>query len=715
MKKPSTFVLDVTDEGIAIVTIDVIGESQNTLKAEFAEQIQSLLTEIKDNNKIIASVIISGKADGFIAGADIKMLEQMETEQAAEEVSKIGHQTFKQMTQLGIPVVAAINGPCLGGGLELALACNARVCTESKQTTLGLPEVQLGLLPGGGGTQRLPKLVGIATALDLMLTGRQVKSKQALKLGLVDEITAPANLLKAAIALAKKIVDGKFSRKTNNLSIDRMQRWVLEENKWGRQILFDQARKKLLAKTRGNYPAPEYIIDCVEMGVELGFEEGLAKEAELFGKLVKSPQAKQLIGLFFATTELKKETGVSSAVEPAILESIAVLGGGLMGAGIAFISTDKANVKVRLKDRDDDGVLQGLKYSNKIYQKRLKKGYISRAAKNKKMALLSGTTDYSGFSKVDMVIEAVFEDLTLKQKMITEVETAGKENVIFATNTSSIPVSEIAKASRHPETVIGMHYFSPVEKMPLLEIIKTVKTSDEVVAACVSFGKKQGKTVIVVNDGPGFYTSRILAPYMNEAGHILSEGVAIERIDKALRDYGFPIGPITLLDEVGIDVGTKIAPILEQAFGDRMSPPEAFSKLMAAGRKGKKNKKGFYQYSVAQKNKKSVDETVYSDLGITVNNIMAYEEIAERCLLQMINESARCLQEKILENPRDGDIGAVFGLGFPPFLGGPFHYCDTQGIQTIVDKLKSFEKTLGERFKPAEIFLQKIKNNESFY
>ncbi len=717
MSQQSAFTLETSEDGLAVVTIDVVGEVQNTLRAEFSEQINEIFSKIKSDKTIKAVILLSGKEDSFIAGADIKMLEGMETEKDAENVSKIGHATFQQMNQLGVPVVAAIHGACLGGGLELALACNARVCTDSAKTTMGLPEVQLGLLPGGGGTQRLPRLIGIANALDLMLTGRQLKPKQALKMGLVDEVAPKANLLKAAKALASKLNTGRFERKDNGLSIAGIQKWALEKNQWGRQVLFDQARKKLKAKTHGNYPAPEYIIDCVEAGVEAGFDKGLAKEAELFGKLVKSPQAEQLMGIFFATTEMKKDSGVDTELKGGVrsINSIGVLGGGLMGAGIAFVSIEKAAVKVRIKDRDVAGVLQGLKYSDSIYQKRVKKRYLAPSVKSKKMAQLTGTIDYSGFSKLDMVVEAVFEDLNLKQQMVKDVEAVGKEDVIFATNTSSIPISEIAKASKHPETVIGLHYFSPVEKMPLLEIIKTEQTADWVVAASVEFGKKQGKTVIVVNDGPGFYTSRILGPYMNEAGHILSEGVAIEKIDNAIKDFGFPIGPITLLDEVGIDVGTKIAPILEQAFGDRMTPPAAFSKLTEAGRKGRKNKKGFYQYTDGHKGKRPVDETVYADLGVTSGTKMSAEEIAERCALQMINESARCLEEGILNNARDGDIGAIFGLGFPPFLGGPFHYCDTQGLDKVVERLRFYEEKFGDRFTPANILVSKLENNEKFF
>ena len=400
-------------------------------------------------------------------------------------------------------------------------------------------------------------------------------------------------------------------------------------------------------------------------------------------------------------------------IEP--FTKIGILGAGLMGAGIAFTSIDKAKVPVRLKDRDDKSVLSGLRHIYQLFARRLNRKSISKIDMSGKLSLITATTDYSGFDNCDLVIEAVYENLELKQSMLTEIEKINK-NAVFASNTSSIPITEIAQVSKNPQNVIGLHYFSPVEKMPLLEVIKTAETSQQTIARSVKFGYQQGKTVIVVNDGPGFYTSRILAPYMNEAGFLLSEGVAIDAIDGALKQFGFPVGPFNLLDEVGIDVGTKIAPVLVNAFGKRLSPPDNFTKLAQLGRLGRKNKKGFYLYNGKSK-QKQVDETIYTDLGITPGTQMESEQIAERCVLQMLNEAALCLQEKIIENPRDGDIGAIFGLGFPPFTGGPFRHMDASGLVTIVEKLRQYETTLGKRFKPAAILVRmsKAKKKNRFY
>ncbi len=725
----SAFSLEVSDRGIGWITIDVPGSSQNTLKGEFVDEINSLFDEIEANSAIRSLVLISGKGNNFIAGADIAQLESINTAEAATELALKGHQVFARLEALQMPVIAAIHGTCLGGGLELALACSQRICTDDRATRLGLPEVQLGLLPGGGGTQRLPRLVGIATALDMMLTGRQLVAKQARRIGLVDEVVPRANLRKAAEKMATKLVNRKRRQtsqlkpefKTSSLlNTSELQKLALETSAFGRKIIFDKALQTVTKKTRGNYPSPGKIIECVKVGMEDGLVQGLATEARLFGELVVSPQAEQLMNIFFSTTELKKDSGIDTAnsddaCEAQPIERIGVLGGGLMGAGIAFVSADKAGKKVRIKDMNEKGVSHALKYCWEIYRKRIKRNRISITEASKRFAAISGTTDYQGFKRADLVIEAVFEDLALKQQMIKDIEAICDEKVIFATNTSSIPISDIASASQRPQNIVGLHYFSPVDKMPLLEIIRGKDTSDQVIATSVEFGKQQGKTVIVVEDGAGFYVNRILAPYMNEAGRLVAEGVAVDKIDKALVNSGFPVGPMTLLDEVGIDVATKVAPILEEAFGERMSPPAMFDKLKADDRKGRKNGRGFYRYNNTGKGKKSVDESIYKVLGIQPTNSLSDEKISERCLLMMINDAVRCLEDKIIRNVRDGDIGAIFGIGFPPFLGGPFRYIDTIGAAEIVKKMQYLEKAHGSRFKPAQMLLDKAEAGEGFY
>ena len=703
----NTFSLVRQENGIAHLIMDVKGDTMNTLKAEFSDEIAEVLKEIREDKAIKGLVLVSGKADSFVAGADVNMLAKCTSAAEATALSRQGQIIFDQLENLSIPVVAAVHGACLGGGLELAMACHAIVCSDSPKTALGLPEVQLGLLPGGGGTQRLPKRVGIQKSLDMMLTGKQLRAKQALKAGLVSDVVPNSVLIVTAEKLA---LSGKVKPKARKLSLmDKM----LEGNGVGRSILFSQATKTVLSKTKGNYPAPLKIIDCIRAGVEQAPSKGYQVEAEHFGQLVMSDVSAQLRQLFFATTDMKKEQGVEG-VAPAKISNAAVLGGGLMGGGIAFVTATKAKLPVRIKDISHQGISYALKYGYDLLNKKVKRRFMRHSEMQSQLSLITGTTEYSGFNNVDIVVEAVFEDLTLKQNMVADIESHCKESTIFASNTSSLPIGQIAEKALRPENVIGLHYFSPVDKMPLAEIIAHDKTSDQTISTTVAFAKKQGKTPIVVKDKAGFYVNRILAPYMNEAAILLLEGCSIEALDKAMVKFGFPVGPMQLLDEVGIDVGSKIGPILQAELGERFAPPEAFSKLIDDGRLGKKAKKGFYQYNTKSK-KKLVDESVYSLLGLQASNTAVTDAQAERCVYMMLNEAARCLDEEIVRNARDGDIGAIFGIGFPPFLGGPFQYMDKIGAATVVSKLTQWQAEFGERFAPCDALVKMAEQGGKYY
>ncbi len=697
----SVFNFELDDERIGVVTIDVPGEKMNTLRDTFVDELNQVVATALDKN-VKGLVFISGKPDNFIAGADIKMLDNAKTRKDALYLSQTCHQAFFELAKLPFPTVAAIHGAALGGGLEFALACDYRVCSDSEQTKLGLPEVQLGLLPGGGGTQRLPKLVGLQKALEWMLTGKQVRAKQALKAGLVDDTVPHSVLLDVAKQYAAK---GKA--KAHKPKLDLLGK-LLESNPFGRNLIFKKAEENVLKKTGGHYPAPLAIIKAVRASVELDALKAYKTEAEGFADLVMSQVSKQLRGIFFATTEMKKDYQADDA---AAVERVAVLGGGLMGAGIAHVSAMKAGVPVRVKDVAQQGIANALSYSYKLLDKKRKRRIMSTAELQQSMSRLTGTTDYSGFKHIDMVIEAVFEDLELKRGMVADVEEQCQENTIFASNTSSLPIAQIAEKAKRPENIIGLHYFSPVEKMPLVEIIPHQGTSAETIARTVKFARKQGKTPVVVKDKAGFYVNRILAPYVNEAANLLLAGEPVEKIDKALVEFGFPVGPLALLDEVGIDIGAKIAPILENELGERFKAPDAFARMIDSKRLGRKTGKGFYLY---EKKGKKVDESVYELLGITPAPKLNKEEIAKRCVDQMLNEAARCLDEGIIASARDGDIGAIFGIGFPPFLGGPFRYMDTLGAAALCSELATFA---GENklFSPCEPLLAMAEKGEVYY
>jgi 3-hydroxyacyl-CoA dehydrogenase/enoyl-CoA hydratase/3-hydroxybutyryl-CoA epimerase len=709
MSQP-TFSLAIRDDGVGVITMDVAGESMNVLKAAFAEEISDLLEQVRSNKSLKGLVIISGKPDSFIAGADITMLDACKSAAEATAIATMGQQMFNQLEQLNIPLIAAIHGPCLGGGLELAMACHGRVASSDNKTVLGLPEVQLGLLPGSGGTQRLPRLVGLQKGLDMMLTGKQLRAVQAKKAGLVDVVVPASILLDAAVKMA---LAGKPDR-SKPVKLPLMGQ-LLEFTSIGRGILFSQALKQTLSKTQGHYPAPEKIIAAIRTGAEQGIEKGLVFEAAAFGELCMTPVSASLRNLFFATTQMKKESGAGDA-KPRKVKKVAVLGGGLMGGGIANVTAGKAGLPVRIKDINQTGIGNALKYSFSLLNKKFKRRFITKTELQKQMALLTGTTDYSGFHDVDLVVEAVFEDLDLKQRMVADIEANCSEHTVFASNTSSLPISQIAAKAQRPENVIGLHYFSPVDKMPLVEVIAHDKTSPETIATTVAFARKQGKTPIVVKDGAGFYVNRILALYMNEAANLLLEGEPVEKLDKALSKFGFPVGPITLLDEVGIDVGAKISPILQRELGERFKAPAAFDKLIADGRKGKKVEKGFYRYGAAvKKGRKEVDTSVYALLGIQPSGRLSYDQISNRCMVQMLNEAVRCLEEGIIASARDGDIGAIFGIGFPPFLGGPFRYIDSLGVTALVADLRRYEQQFGERFTPCNLLLSMAEQGKRFY
>ncbi len=701
------FTLTKQDNGVAILTMDVPGESMNTLKAAFGDEISAMLDEIDADSSIKGVVLTSGKPSSFVAGADITMLAACETEEDARALAAGGQAVFDRIENMRATFVAAIHGPALGGGLELALACHYRICSDSPKTQLGLPEVQLGLLPGSGGTQRLPRLIGVQQAMKMMLTGSAARAKQAKKYGIVDDMVPQSVLLEVAEKFALK---GKPKREAPQKGLLNK---ALEQNSFGRNFLFKKAREQTFSKTKGNYPAPGMIIDVIETGLNEGMRAGLQAEADAFGKLVMTPESYQLRQIFFATTEMKKENGVEG-VKPAKVAKIGVLGGGLMGGGIAYVTATKAGVPVRIKDVREEGIANAMKYSYDILNKKVKKRFMLKSEMQKQLSLLTGSLDYKGFQDADMVIEAVFEDLSLKQQMVADVERQCNKDTIFASNTSSIPITDIAAKAARPENIIGLHYFSPVDKMPLAEVIAHDKTSDETISTTVEFARKQGKAPVVVKDGAGFYVNRILAPYMNEAASLLLAGEPVEHIDKSLVKFGFPVGPVKLLDEVGIDVGTKIIPFLVEQFGSRFEAPGAFDKVLADDRKGKKNGKGFYSYS-GKKPGKEVDESIYAVLGVTPAKKLSEKAIAERCVLMMLNEAARCLDEGVIRSARDGDIGAIFGIGFPPFLGGPFRYMDSLGVQNVVNKLTQLSETVDKKFAPAEILLKMASDQKTFY
>ena len=714
--------LERREDDIAILWLDDPREPVNTLRAELAVEFQQVLEVLQDSSAAKALIIISAKPDNFIAGANLDMLQSVQSIAEGRELAELSQAMQQRLASLPMPVVAAIHGSCLGGGLELALAVDGRIASDDRRTRLGLPEVQLGLLPGGGGTQRLPRLIGLGNALRLLLSGRQVAGDEALALGLVDAVVSRERLLEAAIERAlgmgglhrrmgRPLVPPRVASPFNRRGFSEL---LVARNPIGRQLLFARVRRQTLDKTRGNYPAPERILEVVRKGLEQGIAAGFAAEARAFGDLLVSPQSRALMRMFFATRELAKDTGVDDPqTEKRDVDAVGMLGAGLMGVGIAYLCAAKAETPVTIRERDRESLEIGLQRLRDLVDARVQRNRLSSEAGESIVARVTGSLDLTALQSTSLIIEAVFEDRDLKRELLAEVESLDQEQLIFASNTSSIPISEIAAGSRRPANVIGMHYFSPADRMPLLEVIVTEQTAPSVTATCVAYGKRQGKTVIVVRDGAGFYTSRILAPYLNEAAWLLTEGASIEDIDGALVDFGFPIGPLALLDDIGIDVGYTVSRVLGDAFGPRMQPPAGMQQLVKEGQLGRKSGSGFYVHQ--SRTRRRVNDAVYELLEVQQTKEARAIPIAERCVLQMVNEAARCLESGILRCARDGDIGAVFGLGFPPFLGGPFQYADAVGARKLVERLDHLAESHGERYLPAEILRGLAARDRSFY
>ena len=701
--------LEKRPDGVAIVVFDTPGSPVNVLSSEMLSEVEALLDEIQGDDGIKAAVVSSGKPASFIAGANLKQLIEIDSAEQAAELSRNGQRILDRIATSKKPFVAAIHGPALGGGLEVALACHYRLATDDPKTILAAPEVQLGLLPGAAGTQRLPALIGLPQALPLMLTGRRVRAGKALRMGLVDALTSPGGLAETAARAAQSLAEGKLKPRRRKRPLP--ERFL--ESGVGRSIVFRKARSGVQAKTRGLYPAPLSIVDCVETGFARGRRAGLERESELFGKLVAGPEAKNLIGLFEAMTALKKPLG---GAEPRKVRRLAVLGGGFMGSGVASVSVPL--VPVTVKDIDEKVLQRCAKAVHDGLTRRVRSRAITGFQRDQQMARLHLTTDDADLGVADLVIEAVFEELELKRRILAATERHVSAECVFASNTSALPIADIAAHAEHPERVLGMHYFSPVPKMPLLELVVMPHTADWAIATAREFGVRQGKTVIVVKDGPGFYTSRILSPYLNEAMMLLEEGARTRDVDRALLDFGFPVGPLALLDEVGIDVAAHVGKNFGQLYADRgFGGTEAFSRLYEAGYQGRKNKRGFYSYEGGKDKKgdKPVNEEVYALLGDKPRKDVPADEISRRLAYLMMNEAVYCLQEGVIASPRDGDVGAILGLGFAPFRGGPFRYLDALGAAKVVETMERMRETHGARFEPAPLLREMAGAGKRFH
>jgi 3-hydroxyacyl-CoA dehydrogenase/enoyl-CoA hydratase/3-hydroxybutyryl-CoA epimerase len=721
---------EIRRDGFAFLIFDRPGEKVNVLNAPIVAVLEILLDQAAHDKNVRGLVVTSAKPGSFIAGADVREIEGLQSVQDAEQASRKGQRLFDALERLPFPVVAAINGTCLGGGTELALACHFRVAADDRRTEIGLPEVRLGIVPGWGGTQRMPRRVGLPRALDLVMTGRSLSARRALKAGLVDAVAPPEYLLEMAEKIVREAADGK--RRPRRMFNDQLLSRLNPVRRIQIAVTAHLARRRLKAKlNERHYPAPFRALDAIVYGLRHGMEAGLQREMMALGQLAAGATCKNLVSLFFLQQAARKGSGVEEgASRPRDLRSAAVLGAGAMGGGIAQ-ALARAGITVRLKDIAPEALSHGMRTAYDLNRADLRKRRITGREFDQRMALVQPMLDYSGVRRADVVIEAVVESVEIKQKVVREIEAATPEGTIFATNTSSLPISEIAARAERPQDIVGMHFFNPVHRMPLVEVVRGAQTSGEAIATVVALAKRMGKTPVVVGDAPGFLVNRILMTYLGEALILLEEGARIEEIDRTMVDFGMPMGPFGVLDQVGIDVAAHVATVLAEAFRDRAPRSTALQVLKEKGWLGRKAGRGFYLYrGGAQGSGDGRPKAGGADRGGTSHevNVGVYSLTStrermsldpapteSRLVLPMINEAVRCLEEGIASSPADVDLAMVMGTGFPPFRGGLLRHADSLGLTAVVQGLEILSERHGKRFMATRLLMEMSGSQRRFY
>jgi 3-hydroxyacyl-CoA dehydrogenase/enoyl-CoA hydratase/3-hydroxybutyryl-CoA epimerase len=682
-------------------------KSMTTLTVDTMEELKNVLNDIKDKaraKKLKGVLFYSHKPGVFLAGVDVNLINSLKTEVQATQGAEQGQLIYNMIEDLSLPTAACVDGVCLGGGLELALSCKRLYISDNSKTTLGLPEVMLGVLPGFGGTYRLPKRVGLQAALGMILTGKQIRGKAALKMGLADAILPTERMLE----LAQEMLFLPVSKRTSS-ALETVQSVALD-NFLGRKILFQKAREEVMKNTKGFYPAPLKILETLESAYGKSRSAYLAKESNAFGELSQTVVSQNLQHIFFMTDQAKK---VEDKDQLPSVERGAVLGAGVMGGGIAWLLADNDQAPL-MKDMNPAGLELGLKQASENFSSQLKRKKITEDEFQRRMRSITPTLNYSEFKSVDLVIEAVVENMDVKKKVFAEVEGVTKSDCLLTTNTSSLSITEMSTALKNPERFAGLHFFNPVHKMPLVEIIAHPKASSKTIQTLYKWALDVKKTPIIVNDGPGFLVNRILAPYLNEAVFLLDEGVSLDDLDQAALNFGWPMGPGRLMDEIGLDVCEKVGKIMQQGLGARAHAHPMSKKMNELKFLGRKGSKGFYLYGpkgeVTGKNadveallpsqKKKMDET----------------QIQLRLMLPMVNEAAYCLADKITQDPRTVDMGLVYGLGFPPFKGGLCKWADAEGLDRLTAMMETFAHEVHpERYRPAPFLKELVKNQKGFY
>lgn len=711
----------IGSDEVAVLTFDLPGEKVNKLSTPVMSELKAHLEKLKSSSYKMV-VFRSAKPKIFIAGADIEEIKQLTTREQVDQAVSSGQEIFNMIEDLPMPTMALIHGACAGGGCELILSCDYRIATEDSSTRIGLPETQLGILPGFGGCVRLPRVVGLQAALDVILAGKLLNSKKAQKIGLVDFVVHPNLLESFSQTQMQQILNGGAKKRRKVFQARGFVNQLLEGLLIS--VVFNKAKEGVLKATKGHYPAPLAALDVIRKTYKSdtlsssGRTQALKIERDHFAECAVTDISKNLIHVFYLTEMVKKQNGVeNSSVQAKPVKHLGVLGAGTMGGGIAYVAADKG-VDVRVKDISFEANAKALKHARDLWGKLLKKKVIDSYQMTQKMSLVSTTIDFSGFKLLDLTVEAIVEDMAIKQKVIAQTAAQMRDDAIIVTNTSSLSVNEMSKGHPRPEFFAGMHFFSPVHKMPLVEVIRGEKSSDETIATVFELAKKMGKMPVVVKDGPGFLVNRLLLPYMAEAAFLLAEGMSVEQVDRAfVKQFGMPMGPFELMDSVGLDVCVKVLNIFRKAFPDRVEMPALMEKLEKnKSRLGQKTNLGFYKYNDGRRGE--VDSTIYAELGLsTPTNPYTDKECIERGIFAMINECALALdQDHIVGTPHEVDLAMIMGTGFPPFRGGLLKYADHIGAQYVMEQLQKYaSERKANRLSPSVKLKERAHAQSAFY
>ncbi len=709
--------LEIDDDGIAVIEFDQPGVEHNRFTPELLERLGTVLDglHLKSGNGDLAGVLLtSAKPDSFFVGVDVAAIAAIRDAATAVSAARRGQEIFHKLAVLPVPTVVAINGTCLGGATEMALACTWRLAADSRGFEIGLPEVNLGIFSGFGGSQRLPRTISLERSLQMILTGKSWNARRAYKAGLVDSVVAPPILVDEARRwLREKAPPRRAARRApeDRGFLRRLRRWLLEGQPLGRTLVFRQARKGVLAQTGGHYPAPLQAINTVRRGLRMPLPRALELEAERVGRLVVSPVARNLVGIFFSRRAARR---AAKGVAVPTVGKLAVVGAGVMGGGIAQLAA-YYGIPVRVKDVAPEALTTGLAVASKRFKQRQRAGKLSKIEAARRMDLISPTLDYTGFATVDLVVEAVVERLEVKRSVLAKIEAVTGPETILATNTSSLTLADLAQSLNRPEQLVGLHFFNPVHRMPLVEVVRGEGTSAEAVDGAVAFAGAMGKVPVVIGDAPGFFVNRVLGPYLNEAVMMVEAGVGIERIDSALRRFGMPMGPLRLLDEIGIDVSEHAAAALGPVFGDRLPATSANRKLREAGQLGRKAGRGFYRYDGRRERPDASIEATLRNGAVPDMGSPSDDEIVDRCVLLILNETCMTLAESVVESPRMADLALVMGTGFAPFRGGILRYADEIGVGRVRDRLQALAEVHGPRFVPAPLLAETADSGAAFY